>query len=242
VAVSSAVSAANDGVVFMQFNGALNPSLNAFYFDKDSGSGDANGDGSLDGPPNVGKDGCPGFCNVDDDLDASGPDKRGGFSNVNDDGNGTCDFRSTVPGQSCVLDSQCPGGGCLNIDETDELCSKVCTAGTTSGLCSASSGNAGATCTAPGTASTCTVGGTRIANQCVSNASCGTGGACGATALACTNGGATPGATVVNGRCQRGEDNCNNIDEADELCPIAGGKLVAGIDDNCGCPNNPITA
>jgi hypothetical protein len=50
------------------------------------------------------------------------------------------------------------------------------------------------------------------------------------------------GATVVNGRCQRGEDNCNNVDEADEQCPIAGGKLVAGIDDNCGCANNPVTA
>src|SRR5262249_29557984 len=42
VAVSSAVNAANDGVVFMQFNGALNPSLNAFYFDKDAVSGDPN--------------------------------------------------------------------------------------------------------------------------------------------------------------------------------------------------------
>jgi len=237
VAVSSAINAANDGVVFMQFNGALNPSLNAFYFDKDSGAGDANGDGSLDGPPNAGKDGCPGFCNVDDDLDAGGADKRGGFSNVDDDGNGICDFRSSSAGASCVVDAQCPGGGCLNIDEADELCSKVCTAGPASGQCSSGSVNPGATCASPGTAGGICNGGTCIAVQCVSNAGCGAGGTCGATALACG-----AGATVVNGRCQRGEDNCSNIDEADELCPIANGKLVAGIDDNCGCANNPVTA
>src|SRR5262249_34405491 len=121
--------------------------------------------------------------------------------------------------------------------EPDELCSKICTAGTTSGQCSASSGNAGATCTAPGTASTCTGGGTCIGVQCVNAAVCGTGGACAASPTACG-----PGTAAGHGPCQRGEDNCNNIDEADELCPIAGGKLVAGIDDNCGCPNNPITA
>src|SRR5262245_35587448 len=221
----------------MQFNGALNPSLNAFYFDKDSGSGDANGDGTPDAPINVGKDGCPGFCNVDDDLDAAGSDKRGGFANVNDDGNGACDFRSTVPGASCVTDAQCLNGACLNIDEPDELCSKICTAGATAGQCSANSGNAGAACAAPGTTSTCTGGGTCIGVQCINATVCGAGGACGANLTACG-----PGATVVNGRCQRGEDNCNNIDEPDEVCPIASGKLVAGIDDNCGCPNNPITA
>jgi hypothetical protein len=220
VTVSSAINAPNDGVVFIQFNGVLNPSLNAFYFDKDSGAGDANGDGSLDGPPSVGKDGCPGFCNVDDDLDAGGADKRGGFSNVNDDGNGQCDFRSSVPGTTCVNDNQCPGGGCLNIDEPDELCSKVCTAGTTSGHCSSGSTNPGTVCNSPGSTGSCTGGGSCIADQCVAAASCGTGGACGATALACG-----AGSTVVNGRCQRGEDNCNNIDEPDELCPIVGGKL-----------------
>src|SRR5206468_10024618 len=113
VAVSSAVNAANDGVVFMQFNGALNPSRNALYFDKDSGAGDANGDGTLDGPPNNGVYGCPGFCNVDDDQDAGGSDKRGGFANVNDDSNGTCNFASSNPGASCVTDAGCPGGTCL---------------------------------------------------------------------------------------------------------------------------------
>lgn len=237
VPVSSQVNAANDGVVFMQFNGALNPSLNAFYFDRDSGAGDANGDGTLDGPPNVGKDGCPGFCNVDDDLDAPGTDKRGGFSNINDDGNGVCNFQASNGGSICVRDADCPGGGCLNVDEVDEMCSKVCTAGTTAGMCSANSGNPSAVCTTPGVAGICTGGGICVANQCTLAAQCGSGGACGATLTACG-----AGSTVVNGRCQRGEDNCNNVDEADELCPIANGKLAAGIDDNCGCANNPVTA
>ena len=167
VAVSSAVNAANDGVIFMQFNGDLNPAVKATYFDRDSGAGDANADGSLDGPPSAGKDGCPGFCNSDDDQDAGGADRRGGFVNVNDDGNGTCDLRSSNAGAPCINDNQCPGGGCRSIDEPDELCSKVCTAGSASGLCSESSGNAGTVCTSPGTAGSCTGGGTCIADQCV---------------------------------------------------------------------------
>src|SRR4029079_3027955 len=42
--------------------------------------------------------------------------------------------------------------------------------------------------------------------------------------------------------CQRGDDDCSKIDDAAELCPIIGGKLAAGIDDNCGCDENPVTA
>src|SRR4029453_14566484 len=100
-----------------------------------------------------------------------------------------------------------------------------------------SSSNPGTVCTTPGVAGgACLGGGTCVANQCVVAADCGAGGTCGATVSACG------GAPVVNGRCQHGEDSCNNVDEADEQCPITGGKLVAGIDDNCGCANNPVTA
>src|SRR6185295_18532217 len=152
--ISASLNGANDGVVFVATNGTVAPQVNALYFDKDAGAGDANQDGQTDSPLNNGVDGCPGFCNTDDDLDAGGPDKRAGAANVNDDNNGLCNFASTNQGAFCTVDSNCTGGKCLNVDERDELCGRLCVGG--SGLTAA-----GAVCSPPnGTtcfASNCTV-------------------------------------------------------------------------------------
>lgn len=252
VKFSSALSAANDGVSFLQYNGASNPTVTAVYFDKDSGSADVNADGTPDSPPNNGKDKCSGFCGFDDNKNATGPDHRPGGALFNDDDNGACDFKANNAGAPCVTNAQCPGGNCLTIDEPDELCGRTCTAGTTSGLCSASSGNVGTVCTAPGTPSTCTGGGTCVAINCNTSAECGTGGNCPGicyngtnNGLACTTlAGCTSGA--VGGFCGRaaawGDDLCSNIDESGEQCAVVANRLVSGIDDNCGCSQNPLTA
>src|SRR2546422_11351654 len=115
VKFSSALSAANDGVMFLQYNGTAQPTVTATYFDKDSGASDVNGDGTPDSPPSNGKDKCPGFCAVDDNQNATGPDKRAGGSQTDDDGNGACDFKSSNAGAPCVRNLDCPGGVCLNV-------------------------------------------------------------------------------------------------------------------------------
>lgn len=222
VVFSSSIDAPGDGVVFLQYDGLFTPIVSAVYFDRDAGAGDVNGDGTPDSPPGNGRDGCPGACGVDDDGDAAGPDGRPGAAGVDDDGNGICDIRSSNPGAFCTTMSNCPGGFCLNFDESDELCGRVCTGGT--GLCSAGSANAGTVCASPGTTSTCTGGGTCIAANCGQNADCPGGGVCGASPV------------------QRGDDQCSLVDEADERCAIVDGRVAPGIDDNCGCARNPITA
>src|SRR5262249_13110221 len=75
IPISASLNGANDGVVFVATNGTVAPAVNALYFDKDAGRGDANADGIVDSPLNNGVDGCPGFCNSDDDKNAVGPDK-----------------------------------------------------------------------------------------------------------------------------------------------------------------------
>ena len=288
VPFSSQVSSVGDGVLYLQYNGTANPKVTALYFDKNSGDADLNGDGTPDSPPSNGKDKCPGFCGVDDNQNATGIDLRPGYALTDDDGQGVCDFHSKNAGAPCVNNAGCIAAEvpplpvslatCLNVDEPDELCGRYCTAGTTSGICSANSSNANTTCTAPGTTSTCTGGGTCIAINCSKNSDCGTGGNCpglcynGSNAGAactqlsdCTSGavggycgptkkcinGTNDGTACASdatctggGTCKAGlgDDDCTQIDEPGELCAIVATKLVAGIDDNCGCSRNPITA
>ena len=273
VAVSSALNAAGDGVAFIQYSGVLTPSVTALYFDWDAGAGDVNRDGTLDAPPGNGKDGCPGFCGADDDQDAGGPDKRPGRANVNDDGNGICDYRSSNIGAPCTVNANCPGGNCLNLDEIDELCGRVCAAGTSSGHCSAGATNAGTACVVG--SATCTgAGASCVPDNCQTNSECGASCAGGSNPGAdcragsgvclgggvCTVNGSCPGVCMVGGApggaCSgssdcpggycagtaRGDDNCALIDEPDEQCAVVAGRLASGIDDNCGCADNPITA
>src|SRR5204862_126395 len=91
----------------------------------------------------------------------------GGSCTASNDGNGVCNFKSGNPGTACVTSAVCQGGDCVTTDEPDELCGRTCTAGTTSGVCSANSGGtfpaAGSpntVCAGPGTASTCNAPGT----------------------------------------------------------------------------------
>lgn len=219
---SSTIDAAGDGIVFLQYDGLFTPSVSAVYFDSDAGAGDHNSDGTPDSPPSNGRDGCPGFCGVDDDDDGAGSDGRPGAARVDDDGNGLCDSRSSNPGAFCTVGGSCPGGACLNLDESDELCGRVCSGGT--GLCASSSGAPCVVCSSPGTPSTCGGTGLCVPANCERDADCPGGGTCGLA------------------RIQRGDDDCSQVDESDERCAIVRGRLAAGIDDNCGCASNPITA
>ena len=110
VTISSKLNTANDGVVFVQYNGILTPVVTALYFDRNSGAGDVNADGTTDSPPNNGRDGCPGFCASDDDQDAAGQDKRAGAAYADDDGNGNCDYKSTNVGAPCTVNGNCARG------------------------------------------------------------------------------------------------------------------------------------
>ena len=143
----------------------------------------------------------------------------------------TCGTGGTCGAATCVVGGAptCTGGTCVPINCNRS--SDCGTGGSCPGVCYNGS-NAGAACTQLSDCTAGAVGGyCGPPKKCLNGSNDGT--LCSSDAQ-CTGGGTC--------KAGLGDDDCTLIDEPAEQCAIVATRLVAGIDDNCGCSRNPVTA
>ncbi len=218
--------------MFVQYNGELTPAVTALYFDRNAGAGTSTTmEHWIRRQTTAGTAARASALRTRIRMAAGEWTSQPGLAYVDDDGNGICDYRSSNVGTPCTVNANCLGGNCLTVDETDELCGRVCAAGTASGRCSASASNAGST-SHVGSA-TCPGAHLRCRSIVPESSDCGTGGNCHGRVhewikfgAACTALSQCPG-----GYCKGSQAAMitapTSMNQA-ETCPVYAGKLAVG--------------